>query len=339
MFQKNIKRALIVVFIFLCVGRFAFAQELPLKESQENLSPRCSSSQDCKQPGMLGVCQFPGEKTSKCFYREIIDIPVIVILPDNCRSCQTGLALRDLQMMLPGLRAEYIKNSDPRAKELIKKFGISMLPAYVLSKEAEREEIFADLAETVEYKDGEYYLKPEHSGVSFFLSRKFKKKNLDLFLILLRPGMFHAVKLAKDLKKKDKDIKLNIHFVAMKAPETGVLISPEGAREVEEDTLYACIEKQYPKKALDYLSCRLADVKSLWWEDCAKKNGVDVQRIKKCARSREGQKLFEQKIKISDELKVRYAPLFLMENVEIFGISESTDAQEILNVLESKTNK
>lgn len=339
MFRKKAKETLIVFFSFLCFGHFAFAQEATQKESQNDFSPRCSSNEDCQRPGMLGLCQSPGEKTSKCFWREIIDIPATVILPDLCRSCQTEPVIQNLKMMLPGLKVNYIKSSDANAKELIKKFDIEMLPAYILSKEAEREETFSSFQEMVDYDDGEYYLKPEHSGVSFFSNREFKKRNLDLFLILLRPGMFHAVDLVKNLKKKDKDINLTVHFVATKAKETNVLVSPEGTREIEEDTLYACAENLYPQKALDYLSCRLSNVKSLWWEDCAKKNNMDIKRVEKCARSKEGEKLFEQKIKLSDEIKVFYAPLFLMENVEIFGISESTDAQEILNMLKPKINK
>jgi len=42
---------------------------------------------------------------------------------------------------------------------------------------------------------------------------------------------------------------------------------------------------------------------------------------------------------LSQELNLHYAPLFLMENVEIFGVSEETTADEIMGLIKPEQKK
>lgn len=246
------QRILIVLFFFVVSymgGRDDLrAQEEPAKvASQIDSRIRCFSSLDCQHSDMVGICQDPGQAISQCLFKEKVIVPTIVIVPDVCRSCQTDLVISDLMKMLPGLQITYLNSSDAKAEHLKEIFRIEMLPAYIFSKEVEREESFQVLKEMTEHQGDYYYLKPSYSGASFFSQRSKERNQLDIFFILTQPEMLPSAELIQNLSKMDRTLKLKVHFVGRSSQGTGVLVSPAGAREIEEATMYCCIEKLYPR--------------------------------------------------------------------------------------------
>lgn len=336
-------KRIIFVVLFLAVGclwlsgQAIFAQE---EASRDGVTARCSTNADCNRPGMIGVCQSPGEKTARCVWQEIVKVPAIVIEPQECRSCRTTDVVNQLRMFFPGLDVTYLKASDPKAKDLITQIKITVLPAYIISKDAERESSFADFQKMATLANGQYYIKPEFSGVSFFLNRKVEKNKLDLFIVLTSPGMYHPVKIAEEIKKnKKEEILLQIHFLGIEDGKTKQILSPGNDREPDEEKVYACVEKYYPQQASDYLINRLMTASNLWIEDDLQKYKFDLKKIKNCAQGAEGEKLLREKIRLSQELELHYAPLFLMENTEVFGVSDETTADEIINMINPRKRK
>ena len=138
------------------------------------------------------------------------------------------------------------------------------------------------------------------------------------------------------MQKKKSEVRFKLHFIGTKDLETGEFLNPNGKREIHEDMIFACVEKKYTDKALDYGLCRTQNIDSLWWSDCLIDNDIDPAIIKKWAKTDEGAQLLQEKIKLSEELQISYSPLFLLENVEIFGVTAQTTSDEILNLLNSK---
>ncbi|MCX5681840.1 MAG: hypothetical protein NT079_06200 [Candidatus Omnitrophica bacterium] len=337
------KRFAIFLLLFLGIllvgqGQTIFAQETNAKiQAEDDLKAKCSSDADCSRPGMLGVCQAPGEKTARCVWQEVIKVPAIVIEPEACRSCQANVIVDQLRTLFSGLEVEYLKTNDKKARDLIQEFKIKMLPAYILEKDVEREPGFANFQKMATLTNGKYYLNPERSGVSFFVDRKLEKDKLDLFLVLTSPGMYQSAKIAQEIAANKKaNVAVNIHFLGIEDPQSKKIVSPGEDREISEDTIYACVEKYYPSEALGYLTDRILNISDIWLEDYLAAHKLDAKKIKGCALSQEGQKLFMDKIRLSQELNVRYAPLFLMENNEIFGASEKTTADEIIKIMKSQ---
>ncbi|PIP20064.1 MAG: hypothetical protein COX40_06610, partial [Candidatus Omnitrophica bacterium CG23_combo_of_CG06-09_8_20_14_all_40_11] len=62
--------------------------------------------------------------------------------------------------------------------------GIKALPVFLLGKESEREKGFDKLKENLEMKGNFYMVKPQFSGIAYFLERKNIKGRLDLFISL-----------------------------------------------------------------------------------------------------------------------------------------------------------
>jgi hypothetical protein len=232
---------------------------------------------------------------------------------------------------------EYLKASDPKAQKLIDQMKIKMLPAYIFSKEVEREPTFAEFKKMSTKIEDQYYAKPEFSGVSFFLGRASEKNKLDVFVVLTAPGMIPSVKIAKEIALNKKNgVNVSFHFLGIEDATTKKLISPGNVREASEEKACACVEKYYPKQSWDYLLERLTKADDIWVEDSLQALRMDVKKIKNCAKGPEGEKLLQEKVRLAKELDIRYAPLFLMGNVEIFGVNEKTTAQEVVQVIKGE---
>ncbi len=326
------KNIFLSVVVFVCVNNFfAYGADENIKQ----VAIRCSSNQQCEAPGLKGMCQDPGQPTSKCVFVESSKIHLSVITPKTCRTCNTGYVTGSLKTIFPGLETESLTAGDEKANKFVKDLSIEMLPAYILSKNVENDPNFARFKQMADLIGENYYLKPSFSGVSYFLNRSAKPGELDLFFGVTQNGAAETFQLFEDLLKTTK-MKTRLQLVGLKNPETGELLSPGGPREINEDKAFACAKKYFPAQASGYLSCRLSDINNLWIEDCFTKNKINSQKIKACVGGEEGQKLFEEKIKLSNELKISYAPLFLLENIEIFGPTPKTSAQEIINLMEPK---
>jgi hypothetical protein len=116
--------------------------EIPLSEKIPDdldiikILPRCFSDRDCFKPGLIGTCSNPATSKSECTFKEYTAVPLTIIAPEHCRVCDIPRATSMLKGFFPGVRPSTIKSNTRKAKDLIKKFDIKMLPAYILGKEA-----------------------------------------------------------------------------------------------------------------------------------------------------------------------------------------------------------
>lgn len=90
--------------------------------------------------------------------------------------------------------------------------------------------------------------------------------------------------------------------------EGGKFKSLHGKSEIDEDIRQVIIAKYYPGRFLDYLLLRSENYSSDNWEECAAKAWIDCKFINKVAQSDEGEKLFKQNIKRSNEQKIAASP-------------------------------
>ena len=324
------------IFLLIVLGGILCFINLTSAQNAEE-KPRCNSDQDCQRPGMRGFCQNPGQKTASCIFEEVVKVYSMAIVPQGCRTCHVEEVVNELKTIFPGLIVEYLDVTDPRAVKLIKDMKIEMLPAYILSKQVEKDVNFLRFRQIADLINDQYYVKPSFAGVSYFVNRKADPGRLDLFLVLTQENALSVLRLAKELidEKKDK-IRFQLNFVGAHDPETGELLSPGGKREINEEKMYACVEQGYPQKTWDYLFCRTGSIDSLWWEDCLVKNDIDASKIKECVNNNNTDKLLKEKNQLSDGLKISYSPVFLLDNIEIFSITDKTNVGEIVRLIESK---
>ncbi|MCX5709545.1 MAG: hypothetical protein NT088_02300 [Candidatus Omnitrophica bacterium] len=284
--------------------------------------PRCFQDSDCKKEGMIGLCQNPGANDSTCMFSEAHKVPVTIITSKDCSTCDTQIITKALTNQIPGLTPAYLYYPNKEAQKFIQDFNIKGLPAYLLGREIEKEKAFNVLKDSMELEGDYYLLKPQVSGMSFFLGRNKTKGSLDVFISLFDPD-------GKKLLDALKDFNPKVHLLAVTKDDG--FDAPRGSIEVEEDLRAVCVQKYQADRFWDYISCRSAQNNSTWWEDCAA--GLDLNKIKTCARGQEGKELLKANIALNKELEIMLGPTYLMDNQEVFASKSAPSKEELKKIL------
>jgi len=285
--------------------------------------PRCFSDNNCKQEGLIGICQDPGTLKSQCVFSEASKVPLLIITTKLCNVCNTERIDKYLKTLFPGLVTSYLYYPESPAKKLISDFGIKALPVYLLGKEAEREKDFDKLKENLEIKGNFYMLKPQFSDVAYFLERKSIKGRLDLFISLYdknTPALLDMI----------EEFNPIVHFLAVEKAN-GNFETQGRNLEVEEYLRSVCVQKYYPVNFWDYISCRVNFMDTSWWEDCL--NKLNTNKIRMCARGQEGKELLRENISLNNELQIIFGPVYLLDNQEIFGSQGVPTKEEFKRII------
>ena len=287
-----------------------------------NILPRCFSDANCKKEGLTGTCQNAGTMNATCTFSEPDKVNLTIVTLKNCVSCETESFTGYLKKLFPGLVVNYLYYPDSKASEMIKKFNLNALPVYLLAKNTQGEKNFSVIKDLLELK-GDYYLaKPELAGVGYFIDRNETKGTLDVFLSLFDKDMSATLNVLREFNPR-------IHFLVLYA--NNVFDALKGNIEVEEDLRAVCVQKHYPNKFWDYIICRSKNIDSSWWDNCL--TGVDMNKIKACARGPEGQELLKNNSKLNKEIHVMIGPTYLMDNNTIFASRGVPSKEELKKVL------
>ena len=284
--------------------------------------PHCFSDTDCKKEGFIGSCQDAGSLKARCLFKEALKIKLTVVMPKDCSTCNPDPVVKFLKEQFPGLQITYLYYPQQKALNLVKKLKIWWLPVYLLDKEAEKEQGFSDLKARLEDKGDSYILKPDASGIAYFLNRERIKGNLDIFISLYDknvPELLGAV----------RSFNPDIHFLVIAADDG--FDAPKGAAEIEESLRAVCVKKYCPQAFLEYISCRAKNISSSWWEDCL--GELDTEKIRLCAKGGEGVSLLKKNIKLNSELKIMFGPTYLLDNQEIFSSMGVPSEEEFKKII------
>jgi len=284
--------------------------------------PRCFSDSNCKKEGLVGICENAGSLNSHCLFSEANKINLLIITTRACITCDTETVVNFLKRQFPGSIVSYLYYPDKKSEKLIKDFGIYALPAYLLAKEIDKEKNFDNLKENLQIKGDFYMLKPQVSGISYFLKRKKIKGKLDLILSLYDKN-------SRELLDTIKEFNPSIHFLAIE--QDNKFDAARGNLEVEEYKRAVCVQKYYPQSFWDYITCRSDNINSSWWEDCATK--LDGNKIKSCAKGSEGSLLLRENISLNGELQVMFGPIYLLDNQEIFSSKGVPKKEELKKII------
>ncbi|MFA5156900.1 MAG: hypothetical protein WC532_05860 [Candidatus Omnitrophota bacterium] len=287
------------------------------------IRPQCFSDYDCRKKGMSGSCKNPGNVNAECRFSEPAKVSLTVVVPKDCRVCDTRPLVDYLKNHLPGLAVSQVRYPSPEADKLIKACGVKALPLYLLGKEVENQPFFyAQLKKASEDKGEFYMLKPAYTGISYLLERDPIKGRLDLFVSLFGKDAKVSVDAAKEFNP-------SLHFLVFQ--KDGAFSAAKGTPEIEESLRSVCVKKYYPGLFLDYIGCRMKAIDSTWWQDCAA--GMDHAQIASCAKSEEGAGLLRENISLNQEAQVTIGPSYLMDNIEMFAIEGKPAPEDLRKVI------
>jgi hypothetical protein len=300
----------------------SLSDKIPGDREIEAVLPRCYSDNDCKEEGLVGSCQNPGTLKAGCVFTKPNKVNLLVISVKDCVVCKEEPLVNSLKKKFPGMVVRSIDYMDPPAQKLIKDLSIQGLPAYIFGREVEKEDNFDSIKDDLQLIGDTYLFKPQAAGIAYFFNRQVKKGNLDLFFSIFEKdaaGLLTAV----------EEFKPTLHFLTMET--AGGFNAKYGALEVEEDLRGVCVQKYYPEKFWDYLSCRSKNINTAYWEDCL--IGPDAFRVKSCARGPEGQQLLKENILLNKELQILSGPSYLLDNCVIFSSRGIPDKEELRKII------
>jgi hypothetical protein len=279
--------------------------------------PACFSDADCPmKPGLVSACQNAGELAAVCAYFEPNKIEAILITDSKCQFCSTEFPQKALTNVFAGIHYRIIDYRDTEAKNLIKKYSIKTLPAFIVGQEVKTEKNFDKSANIFEEKNGTFLLKKELSGLFIFLDRPETSRTMDFFLNFYDETAQDALSKLISFCDKNK-IKLEIHFVIEQKNTTGY---PE-----EEMRIAFAIKRAFPAKFPNYLKLRLGDIKNTSYLATIEKAGIDYKKIKGLLKSKEIDKMVEENNKLLKELNVNYGNVLLINNNRIFKVFKIRD--------------
>ncbi|MCU0650629.1 MAG: hypothetical protein MUC52_00140 [Candidatus Omnitrophica bacterium] len=299
-----------------------------IADDKEILSqePQCFMDSNCKKGPRKGICLNPGQKNASCKFAEDVYVPLTVIEPKSCPTCQVDGLLDSYKSSFPGLVVTRMSYPDKKSDAFIKESGLSTLPAYLFGSEIEKDPNFAEIKDRFEQKGGFFILKPQFSGVAYFIGRKQVSNRVDVFLSLFDPNITMLLDTLEEFSPQ-------LHFLAARQ-EDGQLAAFKGRAELEEMKRCVCVKKYHPAYFWNYLNCRVRNMDSSWWQDCL--GDFDPAPIQACAKGKEGEGLLTENIALNEELHIASSPTYVVNNQYIFSSKQPPTKQEFRKIFSFK---
>ena len=247
----------------------------------------------------------------------------------NCVSChttgfgyETGFQIEDHSSTLKGVQCETCHGPGKQHAGNPKKTNIRSgkdTSLCLQCHDSKHSPGFSDVVELV-MKDVDHSRKPMNLE-ELLASRieRMGKPTLELFVMSYCPFAIQAEKQIIPIVKKIGDkIDFKLQFIAQEKDEISShditpFVSLHGYPEVAENIRQLLIAQEYPERYLDYLLCRGKKLNKSW-EDCAKKLGIDVNKIQRLFDTPEAEQVFRENIKRSAELGIKASPTILIDN-------------------------
>ncbi len=175
-----------IVFVVLAlVVFFAYSLTNSGTANKPQIEPAalCGSDTDCMKDNVNSVCLNPGTKDAKCQTPEIPKTKVIVLNGrKECFNCDTQRILSLLESWFGTIDAKEINYDTDEGKSLADKYGINVLPAYVLEERIINSSSFGQFKQIFIKKNDAYVLKEDAAGSTFYFRRGNIPNRLDLFV-------------------------------------------------------------------------------------------------------------------------------------------------------------
>jgi hypothetical protein len=289
------------------------------------MEPQCFVDTNCRKGPRKGSCQNPGQKNALCVFSQDVKVPVSVVAPKNCPTCQTEGAIASFKSKFPGIEVTRVIYPGPQAQQMIKDFKIKTLPAFIFGKSIEQDPVFPEMKDRLDLVGGQYIMKPQYGGVAVLLDRKFIENRIDVFLSLYDPNITMLLFNLEEFNPQ-------LHFLA--AHKDGQIVTVKGIAELEEMKRGVCVKKYYPAYFWNYLNCRIRSIESTWWENCM--GDLDSSVISTCAQGAEGSDLLNQNIALTEELQIVSSPTYVVNNQNIFSSKTPPSKEEFRKIFKSK---
>jgi len=183
----------VAIILILVVGSWYFyysgpndiiIQDTPANIPTENIVNlvACSSDDECKKEGSIGICNNPGQEDAECEYIEDVEIKLTILNSDDCFNCGTARVLSILNSFYPNINVENIDFETKEGKEIKEKFLITALPAYIFNSSFKESYNYNKLSRSFNEARGSFVMKNNVANSNYYFGREEIPNKLDLFV-------------------------------------------------------------------------------------------------------------------------------------------------------------
>jgi len=104
-----------------------------------------------------------GGKTWVAYSEPIVKVQVVS--DETCEACKPDEIVLALHRMIPTVLTEKLDYTSKEGNDLIGKFGIKTLPAFIFSQDIEKTDFFKQSQQVFDKKDGAYFLNTAKAGI------------------------------------------------------------------------------------------------------------------------------------------------------------------------------
>ncbi|RLI94888.1 MAG: hypothetical protein DRO92_02450 [Candidatus Altiarchaeales archaeon] len=226
------------------------------------------------------------------------NVNLLILNDKRCKECDVERLVGVLKERIPNLRIEEIDYSTERGKELYNSLGIKYLPALLFDSNIKNSDEYSSLSRYLEIKGDYYSLRmgarfdptaeicdngidddgnglidcdDPHCKNEFVCMEKKEKVDVELFVMAYCPfgtqtekGILPVVKLLGD--------KINFYVKFCD-------YAMHGKKEIDEQLLQYCIQRNFGDRYIDYLECFLKEGKT---DECLNATGIDREILNRC---------------------------------------------------------
>ncbi|MCH8004141.1 MAG: hypothetical protein IH934_05945 [Nanoarchaeota archaeon] len=212
--------AYVAIILILVVGSWYFyysgPNDLIIRNTPTNIPTgnvvnliACSSDNECKKEGSIGICNNPGQEDAECEYIQDVKIQLTVLNSDNCFNCGTARVLSILKSFYPNINVENIDFESKEGKEIKEKFLITALPAYIFNSSFKESYNYNKFSSSFNEARGSFVMKNNVANSNYYLEREEIPNKLDLFVKFNQTASLDA---EENLEKFLEVFKGNVNF-------------------------------------------------------------------------------------------------------------------------------
>jgi hypothetical protein len=246
--------------------------------------PKCFADADCRKRGVVGECIDPGTEKAKCVEHEAIRVRMTLIEDSQAVHSSASRVVESLRVFFPGIVERKVDYRSAEGAALATKYKIERLPAYVLGKEALKEQKTDAVQEALVPTADAIVLSPYLSGAHQDITRPRSPGRADLFMAAHSTAAADLMSEYLDLAQRAEAPPTRLHSMVWRNSE-GKLAAQGGLSELEAMARSTAVAVAWPEKLHEYLRSCLERVGSSYWQDALVEVGLDPQAVRRLAQS------------------------------------------------------
>ena len=295
--------------------------------------PACFSDADCRKPGFVGECRKPGTKRAECVRYPAVKVEAVVVEDARAVHSPVGRILDSLRVFFPGLDDRRVDSNSPEGRELVERYGIDRLPAYLLDRAALKERRIDAIREALTPAGDRLLVSPRLAGSHQDITRGRLPGRVDLFLAphstaaaeALEETLSHVAALAARGKAAQV-----LFRSAVRRDAEGRLAAQGGLAEIEAMLRELAVARHHPDRLPDYMRARLESTGSSYWRDPLLKAGLDPEEIRKIAEGDRTRAALDVDAQELSELGAGGPVVLLIANQELVPVGSRAELRHAL---------